>query len=166
MNNVDIFVKNLYPIAQDIEKRYGIPAIYQIARSAVETGWGSKAPGNMFFGIKAGSNWAGKKQLITTTEYSTNKNLKFPVVINIEPQSNGMYKYTVKDYFRAYDEPAGSFEDHAKLLMTTRYKGALSQASDPTAYAIAISKAGYSTNPAAIKLLTDVVDMVKKKLVG
>ena len=49
----------------------GIPpaqAQLAAAQSALETGYGKHAPGNAYFGMKAGSSWDGPTQTLRTHE--------------------------------------------------------------------------------------------------
>ena len=48
------FVKKYHPFALETERKTGIDARFTLAQAALETGWGKSAPGNMFFGVKAG----------------------------------------------------------------------------------------------------------------
>ena len=50
--------------------------------------------------------------------------------------------------FRAYGSTADSFADYVDLIATrAALRGALAQAGDPEAYARAVTKAGYATDP-------------------
>ena len=64
------FVANFLPFARETEKKTGISAVAILAQAALESGWGSAAPGNMFFGVKDTDGINGNEQLLTTTEYS------------------------------------------------------------------------------------------------
>ncbi|MGL4596344.1 MAG: glucosaminidase domain-containing protein, partial [Bacteroidia bacterium] len=71
------FVKAFFPFAKKTEEKTGISAIAILAQAALESGWGEKAPGNMFFGVKDTDGLNGNEQLLTTTEYSRRSDLKF-----------------------------------------------------------------------------------------
>lgn len=148
------FVDNFYSFAKQAENKTGIPALFALAQSALESGWGKHAPGNMLFGMKTGSGksfggWQGEKQLVTTTEYATNPNLKFPKILPGYPKKEGdKYKYMVKDYFRSYPSPLFSFLDWAGMLAgLSRYKKAMQNRNDPFLFAEEVAKAGYATDP-------------------
>jgi len=158
------FTKHYYIFAEDSEKQSGISALFTLAEAAYEFGWGEKAVGNNFFGIKKGSWTVEKCQLITTTEYSSKKDLKFPEIIKISPTING-YKYTVKDWFRKYNTPADCFADHnAFFFINKRYAEALKVKSDPNAFADAVKAAGYATDPSYAKVLKQIIAMIQKEL--
>lgn len=160
------FVNTYYGFAKKVQDKTGISAVFILAQSALESGWNEKAIGNMMFGVKASLKIPeSKRQLITTTEYLKSANAKFPVVISITKQSNGLYKYKVKDWFRKYDTPEESFLDHAKFFLENpRYAKALTVKSDPNKFAEEVAKAGYATDPNYSKVLKDMIFSVKKRL--
>lgn len=145
------FVKLLYPYALESERKTGVPALATLSQAAWESGWGKSSPGNMYFGIKAQTNYTGQKQLITTTEILKNPNITYPEIISITPvtiNGNQYYKYKVKDYFRKYNTPEESFTDHGKFFIeNNRYKNAMLVKNDPYAFIDEVSKAGYATDP-------------------
>ncbi len=157
------FVKKFYPFANEAEVTTGISAVAILAQAALESAWGSVAPGNMFFGVKS-SNPKEKRQLLTTTEYSTRPDLKFPEVISVT-KVGSRYKYKVKDWFRAYDSPAESFIHHGKFLLANpRYSAALKVKHDPVLFVQGLAKAGYATDPNYGATLTKIVEMIRKQM--
>src|SRR3989344_4104980 len=134
----------------------GIPASFMLGQAGHETGWGKseikhKDGSNSFnlFGIKAGKGWTGKVAEITTTEY-----------INGKAQ-----KVTAK--FRAYDSYEDSFRDYAKLIKDSpRYEKAesVAQSGSAMAYASALQKAGYATDPEYAKKLGGAINSVLRTL--
>lgn len=147
----EIFVKNNLAHAKAVELKTGISAVATLTQAALESAWGDVAPGNMFFGVKDTDGINGNEQLITTTEYSSRANLKFPFIISVTPvMLNGrkMFKYKVKDYFRKYNSPEESFNDHAQFfLKNKRYAKALKVRNDYNRFFEEIAKAGYATDP-------------------
>lgn len=145
------FCKAFYSEALLTEKETGISAIATLAQAAWESGWGKYAPGNMFFGEKDVDGINGNEQLITTTEYSSRANLKFPVIISITPViRNGkkMFKYKIKDYFRKFNTPSDCFTHHAQFFFKNkRYAAALKVRGDYNRFFEEIAKAGYATDP-------------------
>ena len=147
-----------YPSALQCQEETDIPAMATLAQSAMESAWGEKIPGNMFFGIKAGSGWRGKKQLITTREVLSKGNVKFPKIISIVKRVDGKYDYRVEDWFRAYDSAAESFADHGRFLLSQpRYHNAIG-IHDPKQFADEIAKAGYATDPNYAKTWKQIID--------
>ena len=133
----DNFVQSHGAAAQRVARESGIPASYMLGQAGHETGWGkSEIRGdngsNSFnlFGIKATGNWKGKVAEITTTEY-----------VDGIPRK-------VKDKFRAYDSYEESFRDYARLISENpRYAQAMQNTGSAAAYASALQKAGYATDP-------------------
>lgn len=97
-NSNQQFLDEIKPGAIKAWQQYKVLPSLTAAQAIVESGWGSAAPGNNLFGIKAGSNWTGKRQLLWTSEYI-----------------NGSY-VQIQDWFRAYDSIADSIVDHAKVV--------------------------------------------------
>jgi flagellum-specific peptidoglycan hydrolase FlgJ len=157
-----------YPFAKQTELKTGISAVAILAQAALESGWGEKAPGNMFFGIKDTDGLNGNEQLLTTTEYSTKPNLKFPQIIAIVPVTRRgilMFKYTVKDYFRKYATPEESFTEHGIFfLKNPRYQKALAVKNNPYRFVEEIAAAGYATGPAYADLLKLLIKSIEKHL--
>jgi len=149
MTKQETFVRTYYAYAQQVEKDYGIPAIFSLGQSALETGWGKSVVGNMMFGVKDTDGINGNEQLITTTEYHNSPSVKYPVIFTIIEVAKGKrWKYKVKDWFRKYPTPYDSFRDHALFLQRNkRYREALTYKYLPYAFAQAVCKAGYATSP-------------------
>ncbi|WP_422845258.1 flagellar assembly peptidoglycan hydrolase FlgJ [Acidovorax sp. M2(2025)] len=152
----DAFVQHLSGTAERVSQESGIPATFMLGQAGHETGWGKSEIRNKdgstsfnLFGIKAGKGWTGKVAEITTTEY-----------INGKAQ-----KVTAK--FRAYDSYEDSFRDYARLIKESpRYEKAesVAQTGSATAYASALQKAGYATDPAYAKKLSGAINSVQRTL--
>ncbi len=131
------FVRQHGQIANQIEKTTGIPAGIMLGQAGHETGWGKfqiknkdGTSANNLFGIKAGASWTGKVAEVTTTEYV-----------------NGVAQKKVAK-FRAYDSPADSFKDYARMINESpRYAKARAQTASVKDYAMGLQKAGYATDP-------------------
>ena len=151
----DEFVNTYWPAALDAQRSTGVPAIFALAQSALETGWGKHTPGNLMFGLKVGSGrnyggYTGQVQWLTTTEYASSDTAAFPYIYPGYPieEAQGRWKYRIKDKFRAYPSPKEAFVDWAGLLSSNaRYQKALQVKEDPFAFTEAIAKAGYATDP-------------------
>lgn len=162
------FVEKFLPYARQTEAKSGISAVFILAQAAIESAWGRVAPGNMFFGVKDTDGVNGNEQLLTTTEYSRRNDLKFPEILSVTPVSlNGQryFKYRVKDYFRRYDTPEGSFTDHAWFFIRNpRYRKALDVRSDPALFAMEVARAGYATDPMYGDTLIKVIGMIRLEI--
>ena len=158
------FVEKYYPFAKQTQDKVGISAVAILAQAAVESGWGEKAPGNMFFGVKDTDGINGNEQLLTTTEYSKKSTLKFPVILKVvfDPVRK-LYKYLVKDYFRKYNSPEECFTDHANFfLKNSRYAKALTVKEDPYKFIDEIAAAGYATGPNYAATLKSVAKTIEQ----
>lgn len=162
--SASIFVSKYHRYALESEKKTNINAKAVLAQAALETGWGKTVVGNMLFGIKAGPGIpAHKKQLLTTTEYSRSPNVQFPVIISVQKQPNGLYRYKVKDWFRRYESPKESFDDHARFFFENpRYKRALEVRHDANRFVEEIAKAGYATAPNYAQALKSIINTIER----
>lgn len=97
--NKQEFLNKYKDFAKANEEKTGVPYLVCLAQAALESAWGKHAPGNNFFGIKAGKTWKGKVQNLKTKEFL-----------------NGEMK-AIKDLFRAYDSPEECFNDYGEMLL-------------------------------------------------
>ena len=134
----DGFVAAMLPHARRAAERLGVAPEVLVAHAALESGWGRRMlrqpdGQNSFnlFGIKATGNWQGGAVAALTTEYESGKAKK-----QVES-------------FRAYQSYGQAFDDYAQLIETSpRYRSALNQGNDFGAYAQALQRGGYATDPA------------------
>ena len=141
------FVQKMWPLAVEAGKRLGVDPRHVVAQAALESGWGQAAPGNNFFGIKAGSGWRGAALENQTQEFV-----------------NGAAA-TVAVPFRAYRDVAASVTDYAGLLGgDVRYAAVRGTGSDTTAFTQALQNAGYATDPDYAVKLRAVVQAVDAAL--
>jgi len=142
------FVQQHTQAAQAAEVKTGIPAAFMVAQAAHETGWGRKeirsadgTPSFNLFGIKAGGEWKGPVVEVPTTEYV-----------------NGKAQRTTAR-FRAYSSYAESFADYAQMMKDSpRYAQTVAKASNASAFAHGLQRAGYATDPAYADKLTRVIN--------
>ncbi|MGQ2965659.1 flagellar assembly peptidoglycan hydrolase FlgJ [Methylophilus sp.] len=146
-NKTQQFIQRMLPHAQAASSGSGIPAKFMVGQAALESGWGKHeiktsngANSHNLFGIKADASWKGKVANSVTTEYV-----------------NGV-KETRVEKFRAYDSYSEAFKDYAKLIsQNPRYEQAMNNTHDASAYAHALQRAGYATDPQYGKKLTQVI---------
>jgi len=125
------FINSIVDGALRGQRDYGILPSLTIAQAILESGWGISElsqRANNLFGIKAFSDWTGKRITLETTEWYNN----VKIVVNAD--------------FRAYDSFNESIEDHNKLLSYSRYK----PLREETDYKVACKKiyeCGYATDP-------------------
>jgi len=133
----DAFVADILPHAKAAAKKLGVPASVLVAQSALETGWGKHVPRDAegrpnfnFFGIKADASWNGPRQNSSTLEF------------------NGHAMVRSQASFRAYHQVSDSFDDLVHFLQSNpRYRQALAAKDNPEAFARALQRAGYATDP-------------------
>ncbi|HEY0192535.1 MAG TPA: glucosaminidase domain-containing protein [Kofleriaceae bacterium] len=156
------FVSKYGKAAVELENKDGVPALFTLAQGALESGWGRSAIGNALFGIKADASWKGKKQLVTTTEFFSDdkQGHRFPEVISITP-SGGKFKYVVKDWFRDYETAEEGLADHSSFLLKNKRYAPAFNTESPEAFATAIAKAGYATDPGYAETLKSVIRTVR-----
>jgi flagellum-specific peptidoglycan hydrolase FlgJ len=157
------FINAYYGYAKKSEEKSGISAIATLSIAALESGWGKKAPGNNFFGIKDTDGVNGNEQLVETTEYLKTDTVKFPKIISIVFDAvKKLYKYRVLAYFRKYNDAEDAFNQHAQFfLKNKRYAEALKVKSDPYRFIEEIAKAGYATSPTYADLLKGVARRIE-----
>ena len=137
------FIRALAPYAQRAAAQLGISPDGLIAQAALETGWGRHVPtgegvsSNNPFGIKAGTAWNGASVQATTTEYQRT----VPVA--------GVAS------FRAYSSLQQGVNDYVSLLRNNAaYQPALGTGADVGAFATALKRGGYATDPDYVAKLT------------
>ena len=132
------FVRAVWEHAREAAAALGTAPEALVAQAALETGWGRHilqrpdgASSHNLFGIKADSRWLGERVSAATLEFRAG-------VVEQERAS-----------FRAYDSLAESFADYVRLLKSNpRYRPALASDGDPEAFAGALQRSGYATDPA------------------
>jgi flagellar protein FlgJ len=130
------FIDQVMPHAQAAARELGVDPRAVIAQAALETGWGTAQPADAggashnLFGIKAGASWHGASVVSDTTEYS------------------GGQRGSENARFRSYEDVAESVADYVRVLKDNpRYAAALNTGSDVRAFATALQKGGYATDP-------------------
>lgn len=140
MNKQEQFIEAIASHAQEIQRKYGVPASIAIAQAALESGWGDKVKGNNLFGVKAGKSWQGATIDMATHEYL-----------------NGA-RTNVTDRFRAYASTKESMDNYGQFLSSnSRYAAVVSAESAHNA-ADALQSAGYATDPKYASKLKAIID--------
>ena len=131
------FAQSVWPEAQQAAQQLGVSPVSLVAQAALETDWGRSVPraasgstSNNLFGIKAGSSWNGASIESATQEFDHGT------------------ETTVKAQFRSYATPSQCFEDYVTLLQNNpRYAAALGTGDNTQAFAAALQRGGYATDP-------------------
>jgi flagellum-specific peptidoglycan hydrolase FlgJ len=162
------FVTKYWPDALAVQKKTGLSAFVILTQSAVESAWGSVAPGNNFFGHKdLDGKVNGNEQLLRTTEYLTNPDSgkKFPKVLSITQTGKRLWKYVVQDWFAFYKKPEEAFQKHADFFQKfPRYQKAWAVRGVPEKFLVEVSLAGYATDPNYSTTLLAVLTRIKKEV--
>jgi flagellar protein FlgJ len=145
------FVRAMTPWAEAAGRRLGVAPESVIAHAALESGWGRHLPAANgqssfnLFGVKAQRSWNGAAVNAATTEFD----------------AGGARR--VNADFRRYDSAAAATADYAQLLAgDPRYAGALNTGSNVTAFATALKRGGYATDPDYVHKLVATADAVRQ----
>ncbi len=144
------FIRRMLPLAEEAGRQLGVSPRTILAHAALETGWGRSMPTGPdgkasfnLFGVKAGARWDGAAVGAKTTEFEND----LPVA-RVER-------------FRAYDSVQAGVQDYVQLLSgSARYAAALGKGNDVGAFATALQKGGYATDPRYAQKLTMVASTV------
>jgi flagellar protein FlgJ len=130
------FIEQVMPHAEAAARELGVDPRALVAQAALETGWGTSQPADgkvashNLFGIKAGGSWHGASVTSETTEYVAG-------LAGVESAR-----------FRAYGDVAESVADYVRVLRDNpRYAAALNTGGDVRAFATALQRGGYATDP-------------------
>lgn len=134
----DAFLASIAPWANEAASRLGVAPELVAAQAALESGWGQRpvrgvdgADTHNLFGIKAGAQWRGAVAETVTTEVEDDVAMRR------------------SERFRSYPDHASAFRDFTRLLLDNpRYRHALGAGDDAVAYAEALVRGGYATDPA------------------
>lgn len=122
--------------AKKVKAAYAVPIAVTLAQSALETGWGRAAPGNAFFGVKAGPGQ--------------------PSVSFWTHEDEHGQTFLRKLGFRSYPDFQTAALDYGKFLkVNTRYNKAFNFTNDPEQFAREVAAAGYASGAGyATKLIS------------
>jgi peptidoglycan hydrolase FlgJ len=148
------FAQSLWPEARQAAQQLGVSPVSLLAQAALETDWGRSMPrtasgatSNNLFGIKAGAGWNGGSVQSATQEYDSGA------------------ATAVKAQFRAYATPGQCFSDYVSLLQSNpRYAAALGTGGNTQAFATALQRGGYATDPAYAAKLGSVATTLTRAL--
>lgn len=145
------FLGSIAPWARQAADRLGVDPDLIAAHAALESGWGRqplRTPDGRdthnLFSLKASPRWVGESASVATTEYE-----------------QGVAQARTEK-FRSYADKADAFEDYTRLLRSSpRYQDVLNTGSDARAFAQALARGGYATDPAYADKLVQVSRQVK-----
>ncbi|RMG57732.1 MAG: flagellar assembly peptidoglycan hydrolase FlgJ [Gammaproteobacteria bacterium] len=132
----EAFVHTLLPLARPAAERLGVEPAALVAQAALETGWGRHVmrlpdgrSSHNLFGIKAGPDWQGERVRVPTLEYR-----------------DGIARREMAE-FRAYPDLEAAFNDYADFISGSPRYRAMLEAGGGRAWAEALQRAGYATDP-------------------
>ena len=121
------WVNRALPAAVAVKAKWGVPIAVLIAQGALESHWGTIAPGNAFFGVK-GHSPTGKSITEATHEEAHGK------------------LHAENDAFRAYASLDDAADDYGRFLtVNKRYAKAFLYRDDPDRFIHEVAAAGYAT---------------------
>ncbi|HET9330254.1 MAG TPA: flagellar assembly peptidoglycan hydrolase FlgJ [Steroidobacteraceae bacterium] len=131
------FIRNLWPQAEQAGRQLGVHPAGLIAQAALESNWGRSVPqghdgssSHNLFGVKANGTWHGTAVTASTREFTNGSASTAPAA------------------FRAYASPEAGWQDYVALVGgSARYRAALNSGGDVGAYASALQRGGYATDP-------------------
>jgi flagellum-specific peptidoglycan hydrolase FlgJ len=121
------FLSKISPDVFSVAQKYGLDPRMVAAQAALESAWGTRAPNNNLFGVKAGKSWAG-----ATSKQKTKEQVGDRLV-------------STTASFRAYPSFKESLQDYGALLGTSRYAN-VRNSSDLASALAALGRSGYATD--------------------
>lgn len=145
------FLAAIAPWAKEAGQKLGVSGDIVAAHAALESGWGQRPlrdgagqDSHNLFGIKANSGWGGTRVDALTTEFE------------------GASAVKKTEGFRSYPDFASAFRDYTQLLQDSpRYRGALHSGNDAAAFAQALARGGYATDPDYATKLTRLANRIQ-----
>ncbi len=155
------FIREVWPQAEQAGSQLGVAPRSLVAQAALESDWGRSVPrdasgrsSHNLFGIKAAGDWTGSSVAAATQEFAGTTPAAAP----------GTARTTVAQ-FRAYSSRAQSFQDYVALLASNpRYAPALNTGDNVEAFASALQRGGYATDPDYARKLSAVAGSVASTL--
>ncbi|KKF38875.1 flagellar biosynthesis protein FlgJ [Hafnia alvei] len=133
------WINRSLPAAIMVKRNWGVPIAVTIAQGAIESAWGVKSNGNVYFGVK------GKSPKGKSINFMTHENY-------------GGLSIKIKDSFRSYDSLEQSADDFGRFLtVNKRFSAAFSYPNEPEKFLHEVAKAGYATDPLYENKVLDVM---------
>lgn len=127
------FLHRIVPAALALQERTGLPASVVLAQAILESDWGRSGLArehNNYFGIKTHNRpFAPSAAHHITTEFHDGEARREPAA------------------FAYYNSIEACLDDYARVLSRGRYAPARAVAANPAAFARALQRCGYATDP-------------------
>lgn len=133
-------------VASLITDKRVLPSL-TIAQAILESGWGESGltvKANALFGIKAGTDWKGKRYSSKTQECYDKINFT-----------------TITASFRGYNSWLESVQDHTNFIVSNKRYAKVLTAKDYKTACYAIAQAGYATDPTYAQSLINIIEGYK-----
>lgn len=130
------FIAKYAPIAQKLQRKYGVPASVTLGQGLLESNNGNSdlaRKANNFFGIKC---FAKRHRACCIKACDDSNN----------------------DSFVIFDNPTAAFEGHSKFLQKDRYKGLKKYGKNYRQWAFGLKSKGYATNPKYAYILIGLIE--------
>lgn len=157
------YINRLKPIAKELQVKTGIPYLFILAQTALETGYGKSSlvyeAGN-FAGIKAKAGQPFVTKM--TYEYVKNPN-DYPTrdkSKDLYDAKTGKTRIFLPQNFAKYNSLIEGLTAYIKVLLLPRYANAFNYTNDVNKFTDEIWKAGYATDinyPSKIKSLIQTI---------
>lgn len=158
------YVKKMLPIAKVIEKDYGIPYLFLLAQTALETGYGKSKL------VSKAANFAGIKQPNLTKPHimaigfeDVRDTSKYPNRIKSKDKvlSNGYTRIYLSMPFAKFSTLSDGLAGYIKILKLPRYQNAYKY-KDVLGFATEIKKGGYATGVNYVNSIIDTSKSIEK----
>lgn len=158
------FVKKMLPIAKVIKKDYGIPYLFLLAQTALETRYGKSEL------VSKAANFAGIKQPNLTKPHimalgfeDVKDPSKFPNRIKSKDKKlkNGFTRIYLSMPFAKFPTISDGLAGYIKILKLPRYQNAYKY-KDVLGFATEIKKGGYATGVNYVKSIVDTSKTIEK----
>ena len=156
------FIEKYGLYAREAEEKYGVPQAVSLAMAINESAYGTSKltkDAHNFHGLKANSEWSGKKYLIKTWEVvSSNQLGDFTVIGSPRKRPDGLYDIDIMSEFKKFSSDREGFLGFGEHLRTRfggdAYRDAFDHTDDSFAFFSALfdsAGAKYGTDPTYIK---------------
>lgn len=157
------YIKLMYPIALKIQSKTGIPYLFMLAQTALETRWGKSS---LFYnafnigGIKAakGQNFVEAwtwEHVKDVSKYPNRDKTKDKL---LESGKTAIY---IKAKFAKFNSLEEGVNEWANIILKPRYKAAFEYKNDPKQFAAEIKAGGYATDVNYTAKMAKMIDTVK-----
>jgi len=158
------YIKLMYPIALKIQSLTGIPYLFMLAQTALETGFGKSSLFTQAFnigGIKAkpGQNFveAWTWEHVKNPEAYPNRDKTKDKLLE-----NGKTAIRIKAKFAKFNSLEEGAKAWTNIILLPRYSNAFEYKTDPKKFAAEIKAGGYATDVNYVSKLSKLIDDIKK----